>query len=341
MNLLELQRRQQIADLKRIRQALTSAAVGEFATEAVRDRFERLVREADEELEQAGSWQAFEAARKGTVTKVRTEALAFVQAALFALADAESTDHTAGIIRVPFPDSSVWRLPVVVHEFGHHVVNVFVDLRPTARAVKPLLAWPRKCANTADEERRYGELLADAYACYVLGWAYPVSSILLQARPDQAFNADSATHPSWCRRIATMLAFLRAQGGASEVAGESRVAPLWRAALQPAGDAGDDRRLDVIDQAEQLLALMRKHLPDDALYVHSAHEDDLVGMLARHAPDPPEDVDVTQILAAAWLWRLNHLTASTAALATVSSTALQWCLRSGQRASRTGGSDER
>lgn len=84
---------------------------------------------------------------------------------------------TAQLIRLGFPEWSIWSLPLVAREFGH----VFARKRERVRTdIQQALA-----RNVATEPQLCS-WAADVFATTVLGSAYPWAAILLRAEPSTA-----------------------------------------------------------------------------------------------------------------------------------------------------------
>jgi hypothetical protein len=119
------------------------------------------------------------------------------------LAAGEQIGERARIVRLPFPDASVWTLPIALHELGHHVVpqlghssldgiaeRPFVDLldavEAEATAQNPLLA---------ERARRHQiELFADAFATHAGGPAFAFACAFLRFDP-RSLPAGDRRHP--------------------------------------------------------------------------------------------------------------------------------------------------
>lgn len=234
----------------------------------------------------------------------------------------ESMNRVAWLVRLRFPAASVWDLPVVAHEVGHHVVDTLESADERNRGARTLA---QHVAETRDDHPRWThEYAADVYATYVLGAAYPVACLTLRAGTDPR---GTATHPPWAQRAELMAATLEAvsrstgDGGAAVVADEL-VRPLWRR-LPDAGDVGaaDRARLRVL--ADDVVGLLATHAPasrfDDATRAVA-----LVDDLGQGAP-PPDDLPVRTVVDVAWRWRRRHWDADGARLRQVEATVLDWC----------------
>lgn len=116
------------------------------------------------------------------------------------LATSEFYRETAGIVRIRYPEASLWSIPLAAHEFGHY-------LGPALRAsANPL-------AEEADEEfgkpegqkhsspwHHVQEHFADLFAACALGPAYAAALIGLRMNPGEAF-VDTYTHPCGAARV--------------------------------------------------------------------------------------------------------------------------------------------
>jgi hypothetical protein len=121
------------------------------------------------------------------------------------LATSEFYLDRAEIIRIRYPEVSLWSMPLAAHEFGHY-------LGPQLRQgqggeyIYPFQTLLR----TADETRSNSlhtpnwhhlqEHFADLFAAYTLGPAYAAAFIVLRMNPSQAQD-DARTHPSGARRV--------------------------------------------------------------------------------------------------------------------------------------------
>lgn len=105
----------------------------------------------------------------------------------------------ARLVRVRFPEWTIWALPLAVHEFGHVVIDDSWELRTFAeREVQMLEAAPvlnhdapitDASENTGRDaarrlsKGRINQLLADAFAVYTVGPSYPCSLVFLRLNP--------------------------------------------------------------------------------------------------------------------------------------------------------------
>jgi hypothetical protein len=101
------------------------------------------------------------------------------------LSDSEFMGEATRIIRLRFPVSGIWDLPVAAHEFGH-----LLGLGSKFRGEIERLAQ-------GDNERNWvHEHFADLFATYVLGPAFACTCLLTRFDPSSDPNRQSHTHPS-------------------------------------------------------------------------------------------------------------------------------------------------
>lgn len=86
---------------------------------------------------------------------------------------------TAQLIRLGFPEWSIWSLPLVGREFGH----VFTRKRDRIDADVRQAA-----ANNVQDEAELHSWAADVFATTVAGSAYPWAAVVLRADPDEALD---------------------------------------------------------------------------------------------------------------------------------------------------------
>lgn len=135
----------------------------------------------------------------------------------------------ARIIRLRFPEWTIWTLPITAHEYGHIMFEDKLDVLPRDRhgnrdgqqrsfyEVSQRLDSSRKRfigmeqgrgANKKRAKLYYEEFLADAFACYTMGPAYACSLVLLRFNPVTAYDEDDQ-HPAEVRRAHIVFSMLR------------------------------------------------------------------------------------------------------------------------------------
>jgi hypothetical protein len=144
------------------------------------------------------------------------------------LAEMEFFGTMAAVIRLRYPDLSIWNLPVVAHEFGHFVashleesdkgkfkeyVQAFQDVLPQVSQPEENEKVEERTRKELEERRRIQEnrrrmflheYYADCFATYALGPAYAYTCLLLRFDPKAAFT-DGQEHPSYQKRAHVIL----------------------------------------------------------------------------------------------------------------------------------------
>jgi hypothetical protein len=180
----------------------------------------------------------------------------------------EFIDLMSDVIRVRYPGTGVWDLPVALHEFGHFLVaHLPRSAEPSVwaviereRAVSPRLGYFAE------------ELWADTFAAYAGGPAYAFSA-MVRFDPVSAAKDAPPHHPSAVKRVAAILVTLgrsqaawqrgrRFSGSLQEPITLTR--DLWRDRLAAAGvtarpDAGDLAYAEGI--AGEFLAILDRDWP--------------------------------------------------------------------------------
>jgi hypothetical protein len=245
--------------------------------------------------------------------------------------EAESVDHTIGLVRLQFPGTTVWDLPFCVHEFGHHAVRELPHVQPARRTERPLQEVLDGQFGTAAglSMSHAHELVADVFATYSMGAVYPLACLVQRVVPVTA-GTDSDTHPSWARRVAAMVATLRHLGTESgdlryADAAAQTVLPAWRRAVGTAEPATPDgMRLDVF--ARTVVQALHRHAEalryrdgDQAVQVRAALTGD-PGSAAR-----PPDATPAAVIDGAWRWRQQNPENFVRAWRQVNDLSLSWC----------------
>lgn len=302
-------------------------------------------------------------AAEGLVTHLQSLALVRRPVMLALSADAESLDGVVSMVRLRFPGTTVWHLPVLAHEYGHHVAanlggvsELTRDARPlhdvieraatilaetTAARSGPSVNGTRGYPPDAGEAQlrvaraQIGEYVADMFATYALGGSYPLSCIALRIDPGTA-SQESDTHPPWDRRVEAMAATLEA---ISARLGEDRhgamatevIRPLWsRVSRGPAVGVGEALILSQL--AESVVAELMRHT--EGLLYDDADRAVALGQSLDSNDDAPElpKATVATVLDAAWRWRRSHWDAEAADLERVNRIVLRWCRQVSERA---------
>jgi hypothetical protein len=169
----------------------------------------------------------------------------------------------ARIIRLRFPEWTLWDLPLAAHELGHVIIGQTLDaerdfeeeLRPLTSFRDRLRSWtlqhhPELHAKheqggdhakeaTAAAEMRVRVLIADAFATYLMGPAYVCAAIMLRLNPSAPSRQDRPSDVERAHVILNMLrwmnALARAQKPYTDIIGI--LDQGWESALSLAGNA--------------------------------------------------------------------------------------------------------
>ncbi len=255
----------------------------------------------------------------------------------------ESLSRTLGrIVRLRFPEWTIWTLPLVAHEYGHVVIPDVLDHSrfcagelPALMAQYPGGAPPGAAPATPEESRKRAEsylieFMADAFATYIMGPAYPCAAILLRFDPRAGEGQENSPIDLDRARVV-----LRILGSMSQAAGAisgyafaiSYLSDRWDEAVRranPTGAAttrgGGSRDIYLDGLADRILRHFHRNLPA-ANYPHGNPRDGWQvaqrwatiwgNELAKKARRLTAQLDATSdnlrdVMNAAWVCRLDH-----------------------------------
>jgi hypothetical protein len=236
--------------------------------------------------------------------------------------------ETAEIVRVRFPDVSLWSLPLAAHEFGHFLGPElkesqaggsnypFQGMLRDADANRPS-GWT--LAHTKDWQHLH-ERFADLFATYTLGPAFASSFILSRLNPGEAY-VESSTHPSHAKRVHAILWVLskmdQEAGGLGRPYGAliDLLRNFWRESLQAAGqpDGLPAPEAALLEQRlDELYNLLKRTTSAKLAYQSDnwRRAEDLASILLPDKPWHPSakynEATLRDVLNAAWLSRLEQ-----------------------------------
>lgn len=122
------------------------------------------------------------------------------------LSDHEFFADMAEIIRLRFPEVSIWNLPITVHELGHFIAPRLAKFEG-GRRLYPLKMAPEDVGGSKKWAYRQ-ERFADLFATYACGPAFPCACILMRFDPASA-PVEYEDHPSSAERVNWILKGLR------------------------------------------------------------------------------------------------------------------------------------
>jgi hypothetical protein len=144
----------------------------------------------------------------------------------------------ARLIRMRFPESSVWTLPFASQEYGHVLLARSEDAAEPAGLLAPVDARLRE--EFHDAGTQVTGLIADAFATYVMGPAYAAGTICLRLDPTLAY-ATQGEHPADDTRARVILETLKvveSMSGAEFGPIHQRLEENWQGLLAQAHPTG-------------------------------------------------------------------------------------------------------
>lgn len=242
------------------------------------------------------------------------------------LAESDFFGNTAQIIRLGFPYSNIWNLPLAAHELGHYIGPLIETQKhegPVQLPSKPfqeMLNAAYGGSNSAAWSYLH-EQFADIFAVYTLGPAYSFTCIMSRFNPafadkDELGHPVPPRHPPPAQRVSLMLGTLRWLDQADDLrprhpytavtdyleetwqdlVSEAGGRPLLASASQGAVDKCLDDLLPLVDRH---LKLMR--------YDGFVRAKTLAFELqpAKGPPRVPLEAGIADVLNAAWVCRVD------------------------------------
>ena len=219
------------------------------------------------------------------------------------------------LIRLRFPDLSIWSLPIAAHEFGHF-------FEASQDSLRELLDRDRELGS--HYQLHLHEYFADLFATYLLGPSFACTCVLLRFDPSVA-RWDWATHPSSAKRIYFITKTLERMDHAN-VDQEyklisDRLLTIWRALGKAAGQTtklGKDVSTSLDQLHDELYSQLMEQIPGPYNGWSRAQQvaDQLQAVIVRttteteysaHHEDFMRDakINIPDLLNAAWLLRLR------------------------------------
>lgn len=244
------------------------------------------------------------------------------------------------IIRLPFPDFTVWNLPVAVHELGHyhstHNKSFATKLEEAKRTQAQAAPGDEAATNLLQKEDYLHEFFADLFAVYTLGPAYAACCFVTRFSPGDAnFGTDGGTHPSHARRGHLLILALEEMDKTSDphfTGAVTALKNLWQQNLQSVGvvtDAASIRDLKFNLLGELFYSVLGGKV-SSARYAKDgwARARSLLDQLPSPAQADQllrEGDTVVDIINGAWAWRLSQPSEDAGAVVAVNRKALEMC----------------
>jgi hypothetical protein len=135
----------------------------------------------------------------------------------------ESTQRQSELIRLRFPETSVWSLPIVAHEVGHVVVSRYAQQVPGKTDDE--LVFQSRFPDPAERE-----LVCDSFASLALGPAYASACLLIRFEPLEAAEWIEG-HPPARERAQVILRTVRSLGSEPAKSADA-IEAAWISALR-------------------------------------------------------------------------------------------------------------
>jgi hypothetical protein len=242
----------------------------------------------------------------------------------------DSFDVLTQIIRVRYPLSGVWDIPVAVHEFGHFLSgrlrcqradgtaslgfedakNSFVP--PPAKNQTTPGAAPAQRSSHIDWRAWLDEIFADVFATYAAGPSFAFSCLLVRFDPASSQQEVDGKHPSYAKRAHVILQTLRLCD--NEQPGRGKLKPAiqlldssWQGACKAAGtspDVSSDDQAWIDSQVNDIYYMLK--INEGGLRFS---EWDAANRKATWLEKPNSEVGeftLLELLNAAWICRLNE-----------------------------------
>ena len=223
----------------------------------------------------------------------------------------------AQIIRVRFPCSGIWDLPISAHEFGHFVAGRLNVIRADGSHGLPFQRFKedfkKQHADRGNEWMFYlEEYFADVFATFALGPAYLCTCLLLRFDPASAHSENDKQHPSYAKRAYAILQTLRRMSMEKDAQGLQTAADalseFWNEALTAAGKSVIVPEKDFVDGVVLNLYEMLKNgapLARFNRWENAKKQCPWVEKGELPAEVEAADLKISDLLNAGWLCRLK------------------------------------
>lgn len=238
--------------------------------------------------------------------------------------------ETTTIIRLNFPEHSVWNLPMAAHELGHYAARRISDEAGNFLFEKRLLKLEEE--KKERERDHLHEHIADLFAVYTLGPAYASAALFHRFSPlDDTATTDGDKHPSHLARLRFILKTLEMMNETSDRMYTKLLDDIKALWLEIWSGAGVKVSPEPDQQLSDLQLALYKKLDDElspAKYLGWPRAEQLESMLLSKKPAEQlleGDETIADVINAAWLWRVRQDEDGFSRLADVSEKALEMC----------------
>ena len=247
------------------------------------------------------------------------------------LAESNFFTETTGIVRLRFPEYSVWNLPVAVHELGHFAMPDLKD----GMGGRPFQAKHQQLAAEPQQAAHLKEYLADLFAVYTLGPAYLCACLVWRFNPkDGTAREDGTEHPSHAKRLHFMLRTLELMNPVSDYDYTGLVKilrELWQRSWQTAELATElePKTLGALQVMHKEVYQILDEQLSSARYARWPQARKLAAEIASGAKSAAQlltdESRLADVVNAAWLWRVRQQGTDGEQLRQVGERALDLC----------------
>lgn len=227
------------------------------------------------------------------------------------LSEREFFGEMAQVIRLRFPEVSIWKLPIAAHEFGHFVGPQLKKPAGAGTYTYPFQDELRRAARQGSQNWFHlHEHFADLFAANALGIAFAGTCMLLRFNPINAFT-DTERHPGHAKRLYIIHRALQKMNLGAYQGFIDRLEEIWQQNVKAAGSRAqlepqETLQLDVLldklyEIAGSKLVLIQYK---DFVHAYSLANSLLTDGEAAHIVKPEHTL--TDALNAAWMWRIEH-----------------------------------
>jgi hypothetical protein len=258
------------------------------------------------------------------------------RSSLAILAEGNFFTESTGVIRLTFPDCSIWNLPVAVHELGHWAgprINKPDGSVPFRDKLQQMTGAYPKAAEAERERSFWREEFSDVFATYALGPAYVCSCLVVVFSPTDSFACkDGKTHPAHAKRAYLMLEMLKGMSLANHNQYDNIAAylsDLWERNLKAAGQAKclDQTLLSQLGNRFLDLYAILVLAPSVEYKAWTRATELAEGLKGNQAVAQlvkPGD-RIADVLNAIWLWRIGQSNVDDARLQSIDTKAFALC----------------
>jgi hypothetical protein len=236
-------------------------------------------------------------------------------------ASSDSYDLRTDVIQIRYPLSTVWDIPIAVHEFGHFLSRRIqqqaggsmclpLEIQKAAVVEQKQATQAQASTHQAIDWQVYmDELFADILAAYAIGPAFAFSAVGLRFDPLTSTVHLDGKHPPYADRTFAILETLRRLKGAKTEldAPINLVESFWATACRTAKKSAQPSEADqqwISTQVSSVVGTVNAAEPDFA-FTGWGRAQEISTSLRQTSPPAPQDLPIADVLNAAWIVRFR------------------------------------